>query len=304
MNRQHRLEVALETKGILETGEYECASKSSPASRHRVIITSKLKSSCSETVLVDSDTIHKWKDKLNRSKIKESFNDADVKRFPTVTVVNKSTFPAAKELIMRGESIPCCLNFASAKNPGGGFLRGSQAQEESLARASGLYSTLLEAPKYYEVNRKHRNRAFYEDLLIYSPNVPVFRNDSDELIENPWEIAIITMPAPNRGVILTRGTSKDEKEKLDFLIVKTLRKRIDMILKTAIKFRHRNLVLGAWGCGVFQNDPSCVATLFREALIDTRFIGKFDSIVFAVLCKSGNLERYDTFQNTFKSFPN
>ncbi|HBR75644.1 MAG TPA: TIGR02452 family protein, partial [Cyanobacteria bacterium UBA11159] len=34
------------------------------------------------------------------------------------------------------------LNFASAKNPGGGFLRGTQAQEESLARSSALYKSL------------------------------------------------------------------------------------------------------------------------------------------------------------------
>ncbi|MCA9020289.1 MAG: TIGR02452 family protein [Planctomycetaceae bacterium] len=61
------------------------------------------------------------------------------------------------------------LNFASAKNPGGGFLGGSQAQEESLARSSSLYASLnLFHNQYYETHRRLRS-AFYSDRMIYSP---------------------------------------------------------------------------------------------------------------------------------------
>ncbi len=56
-----------------------------------------------------------------------------------IHVINCTTFAATKSLIDDGYTNPLCLNFASAKNPGGGFLSGSQAQEECLARASGLY---------------------------------------------------------------------------------------------------------------------------------------------------------------------
>ncbi len=65
-----------------------------------------------------------------------------------------------------------CLNFASAKNPGGGFVSGAEAQEESLARTSGLYDSLLQCWEYYDTHRAMES-CFYTDMMIYSPKVPV-----------------------------------------------------------------------------------------------------------------------------------
>lgn len=312
MNRQKRVETALETKCILESGEYEYFLPTNlPSSTHRKIsIVNELKASCEDTILVDNNTTKQWFCEFNsgnkRSKRQNEYE------YPKVSVVNQTTFAAAKELIMRRQELenritttapPCCLNFASAKNAGGGFMRGAQAQEESLARASGLYSTLLKVPEYYETNRKYKNRGFYEDLLIYSPNVPVFRDDEDKLINDPWFTSIITMPAPNRGAIMKKDLSDDERNTLDSRIVETYKRRIDMVLCTAVKFGHRELVLGAWGCGVFQNHPTTVATLFKNTILDARFQGRFDSIVFAVLDHSANEDTYNAFKRPFIDFP-
>jgi uncharacterized protein (TIGR02452 family) len=78
-----------------------------------------------------------------------------------------------------------CLNFASAKRPGGGFLGGSQAQEESLARASGLYPCIVQFQEMYETNRRC-GTCLYTDHMIYSPQVPVFRDDEGRLLEEPF----------------------------------------------------------------------------------------------------------------------
>src|SRR5215475_10324587 len=84
-----------------------------------------------------------------------------------IEVANETTFRGLVRLSARGGHIGC-LNFASARNPGGGFLTGAQAQEEALARASGLYPCLQAAPEYYEKNRANRS-AVYLDLVIFSP---------------------------------------------------------------------------------------------------------------------------------------
>ncbi len=92
------------------------------------------------------------------------------------------------------------LNFSSARNPGGGYLNGAQAQEEALCRASALYTCLLEARAFYEHHRAHRD-PFYTDRVIDSPRVPVFRDDRGRLLESPYLVGFLTSAAPNAGVI-------------------------------------------------------------------------------------------------------
>jgi uncharacterized protein (TIGR02452 family) len=58
-----------------------------------------------------------------------------------------------------------------------------------------------------------------------------------------------------------------------------LRRRAARVLAVAAAHRHRRLVLGAWGCGVFGNDPTMVAEAFAAAL--ERY--PMEHVVFAVL---------------------
>jgi uncharacterized protein (TIGR02452 family) len=116
-------------------------------------------------------------------------------------VVNATTLAAARTLVgSRPPGDVVCLNFASAKNPGGGFLNGSQAQEESLARASGLYPCISPVTGYYATNRNHAS-CLYTDNMIYSPAVPVIRDDEDRLLAVPYAVSMITAPAVNAGAV-------------------------------------------------------------------------------------------------------
>ncbi|HEY1013651.1 MAG TPA: TIGR02452 family protein, partial [Herpetosiphonaceae bacterium] len=170
---------------------------------------------------------------------------------PLIEVTAESTQAAAYRLVTaEGCADPVLLNFASARNPGGGFLTGAKAQEEDLSRSSGLYPCLLTQPAYYDANRGQRS-LLYTDHLIYSPRVPWFRVSNRELCEPLFLASVITAPAPNAGEARRRGVGGAEIEA-------TLRRRSGLVLAVARERGHRTLVLGAWGCGVFRNRPELV----------------------------------------------
>lgn len=204
---------------------------------------------------------------------------------PVVSVTRESTLVAASRLAPDA----ACLVFASAKNPGGGFLGGAQAQEESVARASALYPCLRAAPEFYEFHRAQRDLR-YSDRVIYSPAVPVFRDDRGNLLDQPYQVAFLTSAAPNLGAILT-GQPADAAE-----VPAALRRRAERVLRVAAVHGHRRLVLGAWGCGVFRNDPRTVAEAFAGALA---VVDGFAEVVFAVYDKLPRSPVYAAFAEVF-----
>jgi uncharacterized protein (TIGR02452 family) len=208
-------------------------------------------------------------------------------------VRNETTFQAMARLSASGGGPVACLNFASAKNPGGGFLKGSLAQEEALACASGLVPCLLQVPEFYDRHRAHRS-ALYLDLAIFSPEIPFFRDDAGGLLDHPFLASVITAAAPNAGAV-----AENEPPNLG-LIESTLRRRADLVLAIARSHLVARLVLGAWGCGVFRNDPRMVARVFGELLQKgSKYGGAFAEVIFAVLDRSENQATFRAFESRF-----
>ncbi|MEU9647046.1 TIGR02452 family protein [Streptomyces sp. NPDC048188] len=188
-------------------------------------------------------------------------------------VTGESSLEAARRL---GGEV-AVLNFASARNPGGGYLNGAQAQEEALCRASALYTCLLRAPEFYDHHRAHRD-PFYTDRVIHSPGVPVFRDDRGRLLDEPFSAGFLTAAAPNAGVVLRTAPERAAE------LPAVLAARAERVLETAAAHGYRRLVLGAWGCGVFRNDPAQVAGAFRTLLgPGGRFAGTFERVAFGIL---------------------
>lgn len=207
----------------------------------------------------------------------QSVSQAPQGNVPCVIEVENETTLAGIRRLLADESSPvAALNFASARHPGGGFLGGAQAQEESLARASGLYVSLLAATAYYE---RHRSSSslLYSDSLIVSPHCPVFRDDEGTLLPQPHHVTFISGAAPNAGVLRNQRSAEQEQ------IPAVLRRRIGYVLALAAAEGYRQLVLGAWGCGVFKNDPQFVAQTFMELLRGEGWDRRFSRILFAVL---------------------
>ncbi|MFL1378196.1 TIGR02452 family protein [Nocardiopsis protaetiae] len=178
------------------------------------------------------------------------------------------------------------LNFASARNPGGGVANGARAQEESLARSTALYASLTRCPEFYEHHRAERS-LLYSDRVIWSPRVPVLCDDRGDRLAEPPAVGFLTCAAPNRRMIERNGVESAAG------VPGVLAARARGVLAVAAHHGVDVLVLGAWGCGVFGNRPPEVAAAFAEHLHGD-YAGVFERVVFAVLDRDGGVrEAFD-----------
>lgn len=208
-------------------------------------------------------------------------------RQTNIEVKNETTLSAGTRLLASG-CRPAVLNFAAATHPGGGFLNGARAQEEYLARSSGLYACLVNNPMY-SFHREHHD-PLYTDYVIYSPEVPVFRSDDGSLFEEPYKISIITSPA-----VYAERVSSDRRNE----ILPAMWSRILKVLSVGLSHGHDSIVLGAWGCGAFGNDSLEIAKLFHRALEDN-FKGAYERVVFAIVDWSPEQRFIGPFRKVFE----
>lgn len=190
-----------------------------------------------------------------------------------ISIVNEDSFQAGR----RFEN-PLVMNFANAHNPGGGFLLGAAAQEEALCRCSTLYKSITssKAGEMYRYNNTHIS-SVESDYMLLSPKVCVFRDERCEFLKTPVMAAVITLPAPNRyGAAIAASHHKIEE---------TMVRRIRIMLRIAAKNGYQNLVLGAWGCGAFGNNPKEVAKYFKMVLVDEGYGKCFEEVCFAIYGK-------------------
>lgn len=200
-----------------------------------------------------------------------------------ITVEELDTVHAGN--LYSGNGKTALLNFSSYKNPGGMFIKGSKAQEECLCHASYLYNVLLQMDKnFYEWNRQHKGRALYLNRGMYSPNI-LFQYE-----ESLFHCDVITCAAPNK-LAAQRTQKVSEQEN-----TKALQSRIAFVLDIAKENQVDTLILGAYGCGVFGQNPTEVAKLFQQYLQSSHKC--FGRVVFAIpRGKDGNLE---AFQKVFE----
>ncbi len=180
----------------------------------------------------------------------------------------------------------CVLNFASYCNPGGGFLNGATAQEETLCAQSTLYEVLIrQMQNFYEKNRTARNNSLYSNRRLFSPEITFFDQN-----QNPVGTAnVITCAAPNFRAATHKGISSS-------ICNNELKKRVEAVLNTAARSGCSTLILGAFGCGVFGNDPKIVSDAFFT-LLQSDYKNVFEKVIFAIPGK-GKIN-HDAFECTF-----
>lgn len=224
-----------------------------------------------------------------------------------VIVSAKRTFEAAAAYARTMRT--CVLNFASATNPGGGVVNGSSAQEESLCRTSTLYFNLNVREMWDGFYSPHRRAGnpLHSDDIIYTPRVVVFKRDTDRptlLAEGDWyEVDVISCAAPNlREKPSNRMNAHDGNRRIAISpddLRRLHERRLARILDVASANGAEAVVLGAFGCGAFRNDPTVVASAAAAVIPSYRTL--FRTIEFAVYCRPGDASNYTAFRNIMRS---
>lgn len=224
-----------------------------------------------------------------------------------VIVSAKRTFEAAAAYARTMRT--CVLNFASATHPGGGVVNGSSAQEESLCRTFTLYFNLNVREMWDGFYSPHRRAGnpLHSDDIIYTPRVVVFKRDTDRptlLAEGDWyEVDVISCAAPNlREKPSNRMNAHDGNRRIAISpddLRRLHERRLARILDVASANGAEAVVLGAFGCGAFRNDPTVVASAAAAVIPSYRTL--FRTIEFAVYCRPGDASNYTAFRNIMRS---
>lgn len=277
MDRNQRIEIASDTKRLLEDCQY-VAKDGGTGKDMLVTIKDVLDESAMRTIL------HLAEEELEMPE----FASAEALK---VSMTNETTLECMKRLHDNDTyGKVAVLNFASAKNPGGGLHRGSWEQEENLAAATGILSCLStdQVQPFYEFHKtmskpgKGKGPMLFSSTMVYSPDVPVFRDSNMKLLGRPYTCSFISSCCVNynTGIFNKKASSSDydaENRAINIMQARTLR-----VLEVAVYHGVDTLVLGPWGCGINKNSPREVAKAFSGALLHPKMEGRFKNVVFAV----------------------
>ena len=293
-----------ETLDAIQKGRYEFNGK-------LIDLKVKTQESCKSTKFYGSDSVVKgWATSTtiaSSSSSDESTSDTPASSSTQISVLQISTIDAARLLDDMHHNNPSeagnvigVLNFASPLKPGGGFLDGSDGQEQSIARTSTLHSTLgtSEARQFYKQHGSQKQGGYYSHGMIYSPKVTVFR-DEDGYWARRFEMDVLSCAAVNVNMVFNNNADASKAATL-VSIEKEMKERMGRIL---FLFEHngvRDVILGAFGTGTFYNDVETVARLWAELLVVpcARFQRSFDRVIFAIVGKS----TYDLFNTAFMAW--
>eukprot|EP01084_Bolivina_argentea_P256674 432223_1 len=281
-------QIAQDTLNIMENHKYI------NSSLIEIDIKQEMEFSYENTTIYTSNKKHKQmhSNHLNlKQKYIHQHNQYNKYKNMKIEIIHETTLNAMHRLCHCDEyKNVVAVNFASAKTPGGGWLNGAVAQEESIVRSSVLYKNLMKYEQdfynFHKYDKNGNNNGLYTNSMIYSPNVPIVKDDNGNILDDFYCCSIITSCAVNVKSFMSnkrndKQTKKGKLNKRD-IVKMVMFERIKKIIDIALMYEHDVIILGAFGCGVFGNDVSVVADIFAE-LLYKRYYGCFKCVTFAIL---------------------
>lgn len=194
-----------------------------------------------------------------------------------IKVINTDTVSALIEYSKLGKT--GVLNMASYKRPGGGVERGARAQEECLFRCSNLSHSI--STDFYPLS---------DDVCLYTQDAIFFKDKDYDYMSNILS-DVITIAAINLN-----GSNHQPTTYRNLTLQK-----IRLMLSIPAKHGVENLILGAWGCGVFGNDPQIMSNFFEQVLIGEGYASLYKNVVFAIINDHNSVgNNFNIFSNNLK----
>ena len=202
-----------------------------------------------------------------------------------ISVINSDSVSALVKYYQSGKT--CVLNMASYKRPGGGVRNGARAQEECLFRCSNLCTAI--GTEHYPLE---------DTEALYTTDAVFFKDVEYDYIPEV-KCDVVTIAALRlHGIIGENGEMSYESDVADYRNI--TKNKIRLMLSLAAKHGVRNIILGAWGCGVFKNDPEIISSYFHEVLVQECYSGLFNQVVFAIINDHNSVgNNFGIFNNRF-----
>lgn len=210
-------------------------------------------------------------------------NDSNNNFNCNIIVEPLDTVSALQKYYLNGKTL--VLNMASAKRAGGGVEKGSIAQEECLFRCSNLYNIPQDL---YPLGISE---------YVYTKDISFVKDFKYDKLIYPIMCDVISIPAYNLNTThYFPSVDLSDYEKNTIL-------KIETMLKQAYVNGCENIILGAWGCGVFKNDPIFIANSFKNIINEIGYINNFKNIVFAVINDRNSVSNnYEIFNDILGNY--
>lgn len=281
--------------------------------RKQVFLDTKQNYESNDTLITAvKSSIERQRVVLESDKVESANNEKRYNTPATIVISKKRSLEAAKAY---KDFKVCVHNFASATNPGGGVENGSSAQEEAICRCSTLFPCISTSEIRASFHNYHRSMlkngmmdVLYNDDCIYTPDVVVLKTDTNNpqlMPEEEWyKVDVVSCAAPNLRNNPSNTMNPGSGDKRVVIKANDLMnlhmKRMRRILDLAKTNGAEVMILGAFGCGAFQNSPDVVAEAMARLIPEYR--NDFKVIEFAVYCPPSDTKNYDVFSRRLAQF--
>ena len=216
-------------------------------------------------------------------------------------ILKLDTLIAAVQLSHKFQTRVCAMNLSHDTSVGGRWTQKKGSQEECIMRNSSLFLSLWPRRRNLDLRLMKHSKCFPVDIerfyplseagVVYSPNVAMIRDVTPELgTSGP-------LCSPVRWPIISVVSVAAIDLRFHQFSMEVTRQKLRTALYACVHEGHEVVVLGAFGCGAFKNDPRIIAGIYKD-LLENEFNGAFKCVAFSIILGDRNL---DVFQEVFNT---